>query len=405
MLKNKFKIITLLLVIILSITFPLSVLAHNETDENTDDVVLINEEETTSEESTEIQPRDNAISEDKFKRSDIYLIGKDITIDYIVDGNLFVIADNVTINSQIGGDAFICAKSITIGEQGYIFSNLFSISDKLEINGVVYDLYTISQNLTINGYIYRDIRVGSNTINIFGTVGRNAFINCSNINFVKNENTEEETTLNSQGLVAGNLDYSAKKEVSIPEQAVYGEINFKNINNIQNYIMSLGNFVITVIIVWLLCLWLAPKFLEKTSKYLTTKKVLPVIGFGILTPIVLAALSVAFIVLGLTSTIGLFLTIISVVLIVVSTPIFTIALNNVICNKLKIQKKIVKFGILILFSIILWAILWAVTLIPYAGFIINVVMKIIIKVLGIGIIASSIILKEKIKKEIVINEE
>jgi len=407
MLKNKMRFIALLLIIILSITIPLSSLAHNEGEENSEDIVLINEEEATSEEATEIQPRDSEISEDNFKKSDIYLIGDDITIDYIVDGNLFVIADNVTINSQIGGDAFICANSITVTEQGYIFSNLFSISNNLEINGVVYDLYTISQNTTINGYIYRDVRIGTNDLNIYGTVGRNVLADCSNINFVKNENSEdnsEEATLNFQGFISGNLDYSSKKEISLPEGVVSGEVNFEK-QTILDYLLSICSFVISVVIIFLLCLWLAPKFLNNTSKYLSGKKVLPAIGFGILTPIVLAVLSIVLLILGITSTIGLLLTVISIILLVISTPIFVITLNNVICNKFKLENKIAKFGILLLLSIILWAILWAVTLIPYVGLIINLVVEIIIKILGIGIIVSSIVLKGKSKKEKKVNEE
>lgn len=401
MLKNKMKFIALLLVMILSITIPFTSLAHNETEENSEDVVVINEEEATSEEAVEVE--DTTFSEDNFKKSDIYLFGDDITIDYIVDGNLFVIANNVTINSQIGGDAFICANSITITDQGYIFSNLFSVSDNLEINGVVYDLYTISQNTTINGYIYRDVRIAANTINIYGTVGRNVFANCANINFVENEDTNtEEITLNAQGMIGGNLNYTAKQEISIPEGAVSGDINFEketitNTNVVQDYIMSLGTFVVTVIIIWLLCLWITPKFLEKTSTFLTTKKVLPAIGFGILAPIVLAILSIVLLILGLTSTIGLLLLTMLFVFAAISTSVFVISANNVICNKLKIQKKIGTFGMLILSAIVLWA----VSLIPYVGSIIGFIMAI----LGFGIIVSSLVLKEKAKKEIEVNEE
>lgn len=395
--KNKMKTITLILVMILSLTMPLVSLAHNETTENSNDVMLINETENTSENESEvITENSTTISEDNFKKGDVYLAGDDITIDYIVDGNLFVIANNVTINSQIGGDAFICANSITIGEQGYIFSNLFSISNNLEINGVIYDIYSICQNATVNGYVYRDLRVASNTVNIFGVVGRNAFIDCANINFTQNEdqNAEGETTISSQGMITGNLNYSSKQEATIPEGVVTGDINFQqetvsNNNSIPNYIMSLGSFIATVIIIWLLCLWIAPKFLENTSKFLTTKKILPAIGFGILAPFVVAILSVILIILGLTSTIGLLLLTMLFVFMIISTSIFVIATNNVICNKLKITKKIGTFGMLILSAIVLWL----VGLIPYAGSIIGL----LIAIIGLGIIVSSLVFKQNQK--------
>lgn len=113
MLKNKTKIIAILLIlfVLLSSSF---VFADNETDD------LDETQVTTSEQISE---------EDSYKKSDVYLIDQEVTIDYIVDGNLFVMADTVTIDAQIGGDAFIMAKNIIVGEHGYIYSNLFALAN------------------------------------------------------------------------------------------------------------------------------------------------------------------------------------------------------------------------------------------------------------------------------------
>lgn len=386
MLKNKFKIIAILSVIILALALPV-VRAENETADytavpenasieatnSTVDSATINSEVTT-----------NNMADENFRKSDVYLSGNNVTIDYIVDGNLFIVANTVTINSQIGGDAFICANTVTVGEEGYIFSNLFTFSKNVNINGVVYDLYAASENTTINGYVYRDVRVGSNTVNIFGAVGRNAFINCVNLNFAQDSNVDS--------IIHGNLKYSSTQEASIPEGAVAGETTFEqetsfDNNTIQRQILSLGTFLATIIVIWLLCLWLAPKFLKNSTSLITTKKVLPVIGFGILTPIAGILLTILLLVLGITSTIGLLLFITLFVLMAISTSIFTITINNVVCDKLKIQKTIGVFGMLIVSSIVLWLI----GLIPYIGSIVGLVAVI----LGLGIILSSLILKEK----------
>ncbi len=404
MLKNKFKIITILTVIILALMLPV-VRAENETADNTANSDVATAENTSIEvpennnaENTNSETNTNAITDDNFKKSDVYLSGDNVTIDYIVDGNLFVVANNVTINSQIGGDAFICANTVTVGENAYIFSNLFTFSKNVNINGVVYDLYAASENTTINGYVYRDIRVGSNTVNIFGAVGRNAFVDCVNLNFAQNTNVsnEEQTevTSSSHGIVNGNLNYTAKQEASIPEGAVTGETTFEKeelseSNTIQKQIISLGTFLATVIVIWLLCLWLAPKFLKNTSSFLTAKKVLPVIGFGILTPIIGIILSIILLILGITSTLGLLLLILLFILMAISTSIFVIAINNVICDKLKVQKTIGAFGMLIVSAIVLWLI----GLIPYVGSIVGMISV----VLGLGIIMASLVLKEKNK--------
>ena len=380
MLKNKLKIIALLTVIILSLMIPI-VRAENETvDQTTENQVMpINEESgANSSAETLIQPR---AEDNNFKKGDVYLAGDDITIDYIVDGNLFVVAETVTINSQIGGDAFICAGTINVGEQGYIFSNLFACAESLNISGVVYDVYAIANNITIDGYIYRDIRVGTNSLNINGTVGRNAFVDSNEINFA--QLTEEEIILSSQGIINGDLNYTSSKEASIPEGAVAGTTNFteKTVTvastSIQDYILELGIFVATVAIIWLVCLWLAPKFLNNTNK-LMSEKIFPVVGFGLLTPVVITMAFIILLLLGITTKIALLSLGILFLFIAISSSISVISINNMICNKLKIEKTIAKLGILIASSIVIWLL----TLIPYVGGLISFVLTI----LGLGII-------------------
>lgn len=387
MLKNKMKFIALLVVMILALTIPVV----RATEETSTDVTLINEEDSQTNDDAETV---TTITDDNFKRGDVYLTGDDVTIDYIVDGNLFVFANNVTINSQIGGDAFICAQTVTVGDQGYIFSNLFTFSQNVEIKGVVYDLYAAAQNIKISGYVYRDIRVGCDSLEIAGTVGRNAYIECSSLQIAqRNDGTtdgEQTSTITKQGMINGNLNYTSSQEANIPQGSVTGETNFtqktvSNTNAIQDHIMSLGSIVVTAILIWLLCLWLAPKFLENTTK-LIVKKPLPVIGLGIVTPIALILISIILLALGITSNLGLFLLALFFILVGVSTSIFIIMINNFVCNKLKIQKNIGIFGMLIVTAIVLWLI----GLIPYIGSIIGFIAVII----GMGLITSHLFLKD-----------
>lgn len=386
MLKNKTKIILIFLILILlfSTTF---VFADNETN---DEGIM-----TISEDSEEKPINDNSSSniqsqENTYKKSDIYLAGDEITIDYIVDGNLFVCADTVTINSQIGGDAFILAKNLIIGEDGYIFSNLFTISNNVEIKGVVYDVYALAKNLTLsNGYVYRDLKVSVGTLNINGVIGRNAFVTCSTINF--------NTDGNSNGIIYGNLNYSATAKMAIPENAVNGDVNYSiseeesevNVRSIiANYILDLGQFLAFVLIIWLLCLWLAPKFLSNTNNYVG-KKTLNVLGYGILALIAVPIACIIMILLQLTGGFSLFLLGLYVLAIIVTKSLFTITANNYVCSKLKINKNSGIFGMLIISGFVVWGL----TQLPYIGGLISF----IITVLGLGILVASIIPK-KVKK-------
>ena len=345
MLKRKFKIIALLFVMISTLTLS-TVRAENETENasaiSEDSATVTSNEQDLETTSSSGETSAIASYENNFKKGDVYLTGNDVVVNDIIDGNLFVFANSVTINSQIGGDAFILAGTVNVGEQGYIFSNLFTCAQNVNISGVVYDLYTTAQTVSINGYVYRDIHVGTNILNINGTIGRNAFVGANQINFAQpSEQNSEEQQVTSQGIINGDLNYSAPNEFSIPEGSVSGSANYsksteKSSLNIKDYMISLGGFVSTAIIIWLLCLWITPKFLSNTTNIIS-KKLLSVIGYGLLTPIVIAVAFVILLILGITSKIALLGLSLLLLLLAISSSIFVITINRFICQKFKIQ--------------------------------------------------------------------
>ena len=391
MLKNKTKIIAFLLVLILAITSSF-VYADNETSSE-NDISLISDTSETKPVETNVENTvsTNETSKDSYKNSDVYLMGDNVTIDYVVDGNLFVMADTVTINSKIGGDAFIMAKTINVGDQAYIFSNLFAMANSIDIKGVVYDVYALSQNFTVsNGYIYRDAKLCCNTININGVIGRNAFVSCSNINF----NTDE----NDKGIIYGDLTYSTPSELSFDKNIVNGNVTYKapkvspkkSVREIvASYISDLGAFLAFVIIIWLVCLWLAPKFLNDTNKFVG-KKTLNVLGTGLLTLIAVPIACIILLLLQLTAGISLLTVAIYILALIVAKSIFTIVANNYLCSKLNINKNTGIFGMLIVSGIIVWVICE----LPFIGGIVSFV----IAVLGLGILVSAILPKKSCKK-------
>lgn len=390
MLKNKTKILVFLLILAISLTTSF-VYADNETTLE-DDIIPISDnlESSPVENNAENPISTNEPTEDTYKSHDVYLTGDNVTIDYVVDGNLFVMADTVTINSKIGGDAFIMAKTINVGDQAYIFSNLFAIADSIDIKGVVYDVYALAQNFTVsNGYIYRDAKLCCNTININGAIGRNAFVSCSNINF----NTDE----NDKGIIYGDLTYSTPSELSFDKNIVNGNVTYKapkvspekSVREIvASYILDLGAFLAFVIIIWLVCLWVAPKFLNDTNKFVG-KKTLNVLGTGLLTLIAVPIACIILLLLQLTAGISLLTVAIYILALIVAKSIFTIVANNYLCSKLNINKNTGIFGMLIVSGVIVWVI----SELPYVGGIVSF----IISVLGLGVLVSAI-LPKKAKK-------
>lgn len=391
--KNKTKIIAIFLTLILLFSTTL-VFADNETGDN--EIMPISTDTSTNE--VENMTSNTQTQEDNYKKSDVYLAGDNITIDYIVDGNLFVCADTVTINSQIGGDAFILAKNLIIDEEGYVFSNVFTVAESVEIKGVVYDVFALSKNFNISGgYVYRDLKVSCDTLNINGSVGRNAFVYCANINF----NTDQ----NNSGTIYGDLNYTSNSEISIPENVVSGSVHYNDAKLLENksagsiiadYILDLGGFLVFVLIIWLVCLVLAPKFLNNTNNYIG-KKTLGILGYGLLSLIIIPIACIILILLQLTSGISLFLLTLYILAIVVSKSLFTITANNYVCSKLKINKNSGIFGMLIVSAIVIWAI----TQIPYVGAFISFV----ITVLGLGILVVSIFNKKSKNNDIIVENK
>ena len=93
--------------------------------------------------------------------------------------------------------------------------------------------------------------------------------------------------------------------------------------------------------------------------------------------------------LGITSKIAIIELMLLAALVGISSSVFVIAANNIVCNKLKIEKNIGIFGMLIVSS----AVLWLICLIPYVG----IIVKLLALILGLGIITKSV-LPSNVKK-------
>ncbi len=371
MLKNKIGIISLIMLLVISLLAPM-VKAENEVEATTTD---------------QVDPISQTQETYTIKEGDEYLFEQNVTIDTPVDGNLFIIANNVTIDSQIGGDAFICANTITVEEDAYILSNLFACANTINIKGAIYNIYSIGDTLTIDGFVYRDIRSVCNSLNINGMVGRNVFVNCSDIHF--KENTENSSVA-SYGTIQGNLNYFSDEEITIPDNAVSGEVIFSQLANytfdITDYIYSLGTILVSVIVIWLIGLWFAPKVLQTSSNAMSWKKALQIIGLGIIVPIVLALLTIIILLIPIASQFVLLLLCLLMILFFISTSVTLIDINDGICNKCNISKNVYKLGFLIIVTFIYWLL----TLIPYLG----TILSLITVIWGIGSVSYRLFIKE-----------
>lgn len=358
MLKNKFKILSCIFIIAILV----SSVCFATDDANIS--ATENSEETTTTEGT---------STSKWVEDDLYLCDENIVIDGVVDGNVFAIGNTVTVTAEIGGDLFVIADNFTL-DGGYIYSSIFGLANDMTINGVVCDVYAMSNNFSIgeNGYIHRDLKLTSQNVSINGVIRRNAYISSSNITFPELSDT----------YIYGNLTYTSNAEITIPETAVTGNITHNkaeektkssNSSSFASELLNVGLLLLNTLVISLLAIWLTPNFVKKVSN-MGIKKALIALPIGLAALIVLPIISilVIFTVIGVPLSFALLG--IYFLLIAFATAFASMVISGIITKN---SDSKVKF---VLFALVSTIIIWALSLIPFVGGIV----EFLILILGLG---------------------
>lgn len=399
MLKKKLKFILSLFIIftLISGTF-----FSYATDVN----VSTNEEETTNVNAKETDPSsvsedensvnsENTTSDDTLTSDsstatttthdgDLYKTGGDIEITDAINGNVYVAGNSVTVKGQIGGDLFVIANNLNI-DGAQVYGNVFAISTNITLNGLIYDLYGICNTLNVpyNGTVYRDIKVMCNTATIDGVIGGNVYIKAN-----------QKLTLDADCMIYKDLNYSTPSEIEVKDGTVQGNVNYSSSmfkSNAIDYAMSFAYLIVFVLIVWLLMMFIAPKFMEKATR-IGKEKILPSLGFGILGIILIPIIAVLLMFTVVGMPISMALMALYGLLVLITFTVVTLTFANMLANKVKFFAKFKNLIGIILIALILWAL----TLIPYVG----IIIKLIITIYGFGILMISIFNK-KLNKEIV----
>ncbi len=414
MLKNRSKIVVLLIAIIMIVstisfateeTAPISDTSSNMPGDNarTQEDVNNGEEGTTptSEEGSEpteeapINEEETPTIEDEtteeIHNGDLYLCNNNVVMDKLVDGNVFIIGQNVEITGRVNGSLYVIANKVTFGENSYVVQSIYACANEVILNGATNDLYAIAKKVDINynAFMIRDLRVNADTVNFAGGVGRNAYIGANNFTF--------ETESGKSAIVYGNLEYTANKELELSEELVQGEIKYSKplvatgtsvVDTILDKVLEfLGTLVFTIAI-FVLMLVFTPKFVENSLNYVGKKTAIS-LGIGILGIIALVLISIIL----LFSYIGTLLSIAIITLLslimAISFSITATCITYKLKEKFKLDKKYMKFVILSLVTLVLWGL----KQIPYVGMIIGALVLFV----GVGIIMLE--LYEKVRKK------
>ena len=321
---------------------------------------------------------------------DLYLTGTSVTMDKLVDGNVYIFANDVTITGQVNGNLFVFANKLSFSGS-YVRNSIYAFANEVEFDGACNDLYIAcnNMNVTYDSYVVRDVRAAvSSNLNFVGAVGRDAYLSGNNIAFGEGD---------SLGLIYGNLSYSTPSEISIPEGVVEGEVNYSAINNdstekstqdiIMGYVFSLISALVYTFIVYLLMLWITPKFVERANEFVSSK-FFGGLGIGIAASIIVVIASFFLLLIRFTAPVSFALIALYGLLLSISFAVVSVCITKKFA---KSEQRGKTFGILALVTIVLWAL----QQLPFVGWAVSL----IITMAGLGIVLLYAFTKNKAKKE------
>ncbi len=398
--KNILRKILIIFILLVSSISVLS-LADNEVDNSENDEIMPISDDANdasnvdaSEDTTEVDETEDEYdypTKDSTSKNYFYAGTEDVNITTPVKGDVFVVTSgNVTIDTDISGNAFICANTVTIGEYSLIEASLFNASNSLILSGDIgINVYNISRNFTLSGNVDCDVFSSSAKSNLDGCISGNANISSENIN------------ISDELSIEGDLNYSSKKQVAIPENTVKGKVNFSSINTdtevstitkMNDFLTSVLSLAVLAIVLFVIGKWLNCKFI---STYPDLVKNLPKsLLYGFLTLIVIPIASLILLICGVTINLAFILTALYLVLLLVASSIVIVILSKLVAEKLNVKFEKANNTLLTILSIIVLSIVYKlIQLIPVLGSITIFAFLII----GIGILINNIIPNKEVK--------
>lgn len=383
MLKKFSKLLILLLAILTasSICYATDAVAISETEANNTAVV-------TSETETSAKPAEH--------QDDLYIIDSNVVIDNIVYGNVYAIGNTVEITGQIEGNLFVVANTLkidsSVNKGGYVGGSIYAYANDIYYNGASTYLYSVSNKLemTYDSYVIRDVKARAQNLIIKSAIGRNANLVANTINFGEGENIP---------IFYGKLNYSAPTEFNIPDNVVTdrdNQITYTKLSStessITDVIFGFGTAMLTALALYIILNKLTPNFINNISTNIVPiKKLLKALLIGLITTILVILFTILLTGTIIGTKLALILILLFTVLCFVAVPALSIAITKTLKPALKIEKDSKFLLVLALVSIVLYGL----TLIPFAGILLNF----IIKVTAIGLIVSIYLPQKELSDE------
>ncbi len=247
-----------------------------------------------------IDIHDNVVVEQEVNGSGLY-VGQNINVDKNINGIGLLVASKVTINSKLENGLLI-AKSVVmngvVDRDLFVATGSFNLGKESKLNR---DLFLAAESVVLEGNINRDAFIGANTI----TVKTGSTIN-GNVRMSANKIVIEDGAN-----ILGILKYNDNASVNIKNKEAYkietykGDFIDRGTERVSKVLLFIYK-VVSMILLFLLLLWLFPKLFKKIEN--TNKDLMNYprnLGKGLIVLILMPLLALFLIVVPYTSLIGL----------------------------------------------------------------------------------------------------
>ncbi len=304
-------------------------------------------------------------------QDDFYAADKVINMDKYVNGNAYIIGNDVKITGAINGDLFVLANTLTVEKGALINGSIFACANTIYFNGECFDLYAVATDkidMSIDSYIGRDLRASSTNMRLRSQIDRNANI------FVSE--TLDLGSGEDIPLIFGDLNYSAKSEVQIPDNVFpYEEsnVNFTPIiessknestTSVSDIILGFSIFAVACLVIALVVKFFFHTIDEKINKFNPApSNIFKCFGIGLLILFCMPIVSIFLLITVVGAKLCVILLLILALLCLICAPLSIIFIANLLKEKLNIENNVVYYLLIVLISLIIHAI----SLIPILG--------------------------------------
>ena len=350
-----------------------------EGEENPEDTATdgTTEEGTSDENATEDENTEENTTIDA--TGNYFESNTDINFTKNVDGNVFLFGDNITIDGKINGDLFVIGDNVTQTKDGQVYGNVFLIADNFTQSGLIYNLLAFTTNYTCeyDGMAALDLKVFADNIKFSGYTERSTYFYADKIE------------LTDDAFILGNLVYNENADLTIGENTtIYGQKVADNLfsmltsvdtsNLVISHIISVAVLLGTILFILLMIIIFKPNTFSRDVRF-KFSTALKALGVGILSFIALTVISTILLLSTIFTTAGFIVLMLFILACILGLPVTILTLATILYNKFNKNKSKI---FVLLYTILLTLVYYALSLIPYAGFIITL----IVSVTGLGLI-------------------